>query len=41
VRKLRVGSSLHRRTKPFGQRFPEIVKVPGAEKVSLDDLKNY
>ena len=27
-------------TKPFGQRFPEIVKVPGADKVfSLDDLK--
>ena len=41
VRKLRVGSSLGiDATKPFGQRFPEIVKVPGAENVSLDDLKN-
>jgi 4-hydroxy-3-polyprenylbenzoate decarboxylase/2,5-furandicarboxylate decarboxylase 1 len=40
VRKLRVGSSLGiDATKPFGQRFPEIVKVPGAETVSLDDLK--
>ena len=41
VRKLRVGSSLGiDATKPFGQRFPEIVKVPGADSVSLDDLKN-
>jgi UbiD family decarboxylase len=41
VRKLRVGSSLGiDATKPFGQRFPEIVKVPGADTVSLDDLKN-
>src|ERR1044071_1035927 len=40
VRKLRVGSSLGiDATVPFGQRFPEIVKVPGADKVSLDDLK--
>ncbi|HEY1236095.1 MAG TPA: UbiD family decarboxylase [Candidatus Binatia bacterium] len=40
VRKLRVGSSLGiDATMPFGQRFPEIVKVPGADKVSLDDLK--
>ncbi|HET9549790.1 MAG TPA: UbiD family decarboxylase, partial [Candidatus Binatia bacterium] len=32
VRKLRVGSSLGiDATKPFGQRFPEIVKVPGVE----------
>ncbi len=40
VRKLRVGSSLGiDATVPFGQRFPEIVKVPGADKVSLNDLK--
>jgi 2,5-furandicarboxylate decarboxylase 1 len=40
VRKLRVGSSLGiDATKPFGQTFPEIVMVPGADKVSLDDLK--
>ena len=40
VPKLRVGSSLGiDATVPFGQRFPEIVKVPGADKVSLDDLK--
>jgi 2,5-furandicarboxylate decarboxylase 1 len=40
VRKLRVGSSLGiDATVPFGQPFPEIVKVPGADKVSLDDLK--
>lgn len=40
VRKLRVGSSLGiDATVPFGQRFPEIVKVPGADRVSLDDLK--
>jgi 2,5-furandicarboxylate decarboxylase 1 len=40
VRKLRVGSSLGiDATVPFGQHFPEIVKVPGADKVSLDDLK--
>ncbi len=42
VRKLRVGSSLGiDATKPFGQRFPEIVKVPGAENVSLEDLKKF
>jgi 2,5-furandicarboxylate decarboxylase 1 len=42
VRKLRVGSSLGiDATKPFGQRFPEIVKVPGVEGVSLDDLRHY
>lgn len=40
VRKLRVGSSLGiDATVPFGQCFPEIVKVPGADKVSLEDLK--
>ena len=40
VPKLRVGSSLGiDATVPVGQRFPEIVKVPGADKVSLDDLK--
>jgi 4-hydroxy-3-polyprenylbenzoate decarboxylase/2,5-furandicarboxylate decarboxylase 1 len=40
VRKLRVGSSLGiDATKPFGQPFPEMVTVPGAEKASLDDLK--
>jgi 2,5-furandicarboxylate decarboxylase 1 len=40
VRRLRVGSSLGiDATKPFGQTFPEIVMVPGADKVSLDDLK--
>jgi|GEM_PF-3095721 len=39
VRKYRVGSSLGiDATVPFGQSFPEIVKVPGADKVSLDDL---
>src|SRR6516162_7110132 len=37
VPKLRVGSSLGiDATVPVGQRFPEIVKVPGADKVSLD-----
>ena len=42
VRKLRVGSSLGiDATKPFGQPFPEIVRVPGADRVSLDDLKRY
>ena len=42
VRKLRVGSSLGiDATKPFGQRFPEIVKVPGVEGISLDDLRHY
>jgi 2,5-furandicarboxylate decarboxylase 1 len=42
VRKLRVGSSLGiDATKPFGHPFPEIVKVPGADSVSLDDLKKY
>jgi UbiD family decarboxylase len=42
VRKLRVGSSLGiDATKSFGQRFPEIVKVPGAENVSLEDLKKF
>ena len=41
VRKLRVGSSLGiDATKPFGQRFPEIVTVPGVESVSLDDLRD-
>ena len=41
VRKLRVGSSLGiDATKPFGQRFPEIVKVPGVEGISLDDLRD-
>ncbi|HYY25120.1 MAG TPA: UbiD family decarboxylase [Candidatus Udaeobacter sp.] len=41
VRKFRVGSSLGiDATKPFGERFPDMVKVPGAENVSLDDLKN-
>jgi UbiD family decarboxylase len=40
VRKLRVGSSLGiDATKPFGQPFPEIVKIPGADRVSLDDLR--
>jgi UbiD family decarboxylase len=40
VRKLRVGSSLGiDATIPFGQPFPEMVKVPGADEVSLDDLK--
>lgn len=40
ARKLRVGSSLGiDATVPFGQSFPEIVTVPGADKVSLDDLK--
>jgi 2,5-furandicarboxylate decarboxylase 1 len=42
VPKLRVGSGLGiDATKPFGQPFPEMVKVPGAETVSLDDLKDY
>jgi hypothetical protein len=42
VRKLHVGSSLGiDATKPFGQPFPEIVKVPGADSVSLDDLRSY
>jgi UbiD family decarboxylase len=42
VRKFRVGSSLGiDATKPFGQQFPEMVTVPGAERVSLDDLKKY
>jgi len=40
VRKLRVGSALGiDATKPFGQPFPEMVTVPGADTVSLDDLK--
>lgn len=40
VRKLRVGSALGiDATKPFGQQFPEMVRVPGAETVSLDDLR--
>ena len=39
VHKLRVGSGLGiDATKPFGQPFPEMVKVPGADTVSLDDL---
>jgi len=38
VRKLRVGSALGiDATKPFGQLFPEMVTVPGADTVSLDD----
>ena len=42
VRKLRVGSGLGiDATKPFGQPFPEMVMVPGADTVSLDDLKSY
>jgi 2,5-furandicarboxylate decarboxylase 1 len=42
VRKFRVGSSLGiDATKPFGQQFPEIVTVPGADRVSLDDLRKY
>jgi 2,5-furandicarboxylate decarboxylase 1 len=42
VRKLRVGSGLGiDATKPFGQPFPEMVTVPGADTVSLDDLENY
>jgi len=42
VRKLRVGSALGiDATKPFGQPFPEMVTVPGAETVSLDDLKGF
>src|SRR5262245_12471139 len=41
VRKLHVGSSLGiDATKPFGHPFPEIVKVPGADSVSLDDLRS-
>jgi 2,5-furandicarboxylate decarboxylase 1 len=40
VRKFRVGSSLGiDATKPFGQPFPEMVSVPGADTVSLEDLK--
>jgi UbiD family decarboxylase len=40
VRKLRVGSSLGiDATKPFGQPYPEMVTIPGVEKVSLDDLR--
>ena len=40
VRKLRVGAGLGiDATRPFGQPFPEMVRVPGAEKVSLEDLK--
>jgi UbiD family decarboxylase len=40
VRKLRVGAGLGiDATRPFGQPFPEMVKVPGVEKVSLEDLK--
>jgi len=42
VRKFRVGSSLGiDATKPFGRQFPEMVTVPGADRVSLDDLKKY
>ena len=42
VRKLRVGSALGiDATKPFGQPFPEMVTVPGAETVSLNDLKGF
>lgn len=42
VKKLRVGSSLGiDATKPFGQQFAEMVRIPGAESVSLDDLKKY
>jgi 4-hydroxy-3-polyprenylbenzoate decarboxylase/2,5-furandicarboxylate decarboxylase 1 len=40
VRKLRVGSALGiDATKAFGQPFPEMVRVPGGESVSLDDLR--
>jgi 3-polyprenyl-4-hydroxybenzoate decarboxylase len=40
VRKLRVGSALGiDGTKAFGQPFPEMVRVPGGESVSLDDLR--
>src|SRR5882724_2397558 len=40
VRQFRIGSSLGiDATKPFGQPFPEMVTVPGADKVSLDDLR--
>ena len=40
VRKLRVGAGLGiDATRPFGQSFPEMVTIPGAENVSLDDLK--
>ncbi len=40
VRKLRVGAGLGiDATRPFGQPFPEMVKVPGVENVSLEDLK--
>jgi 2,5-furandicarboxylate decarboxylase 1 len=42
VRKFRVGSALGiDATKPFGQPFPEMVVVPGADRVSLDDLKGF
>jgi 2,5-furandicarboxylate decarboxylase 1 len=42
VHKLRVGSGLGiDATKAFGRPFPEMVKVPGSDTVSLDDLKNY
>ena len=42
VRKFRVGSALGiDATKPFGQSFPEMVVVPGADRVSLDDLKGF
>ncbi len=38
VRKLRVGSGLGiDATKPFGQAFPEMVRVPGVEEISLED----
>ncbi|HWO40910.1 MAG TPA: UbiD family decarboxylase [Candidatus Eisenbacteria bacterium] len=40
VRKLRMGAGLGiDATRPFGQTFPEMVKVPGVENVSLEDLK--
>jgi 2,5-furandicarboxylate decarboxylase 1 len=40
VRKLRVGAGFGiDATKPFGQPFPEMVRVPGVENVSLNDLK--
>lgn len=40
VHKFRLGSGLGiDATKPFGRPFPEMVKVPGADTVSLDDLK--
>jgi UbiD family decarboxylase len=38
VRRLRVGAGLGiDATKPFGQPFPEMVRVPGAEDVSVED----